>query len=348
MAEQQIKPGLKVHQCAADTNSMPRTRTQVLRLVETCEAAGTIAPDRSEIIAQLEGGWTLRRMRYAGDFRREGELMSSCCASYVPRLVPSHADFTMADRPDLLDDQRELQLVSLRDKDNLPHATAWLLPGHHLFAVWGRGERNKLSAPKAQLLKRWCAETGVEWDGISEGEGWAFFTTMRGVCSVVVDPEMPRAPWHASSGNAREAVLGRLREIGQLAGEYQLLCDPAIDHLADMARELARIIERNELNTHRLEQVDLFERDLATLIEYVASGEAERGAHTWNCNRPPMCKSDRREDPEIESQAFTDAQTQTQPRIIERPIELLAGRRAPAPADWIDPELLLMSEEIAA
>jgi hypothetical protein len=279
---------------------MPLTRSQMLRLVQDGETTGLLPLDRSEIIADMGEGWTLRRMTHAGDFRREGELMANCCASYVPELVPNLADFTMADRPDLCDDQRRLELVSLRDKDNMPHATAWLLPGHHLYACWGRGERTELSPAKAKQLRDWCEQTGVEWGGTCDGWSCSFFTTMRGVCSVAVDEEQPLAPWHARGGNARQDMLDRLAAIGQLMAEYERLCEPALDHLADKARELARIIERNEATTHRLTIIELFERDARTMIEHVVTGkvvddgsdtlDSKDGELTIRCNQPAMCK----------------------------------------------------------
>jgi hypothetical protein len=133
-------------------------------------AAGVIAPDRSEIISMFEDGWSVRALRTAGDFRREGVLMSNCVASYVYADLDDGDLFSMHDRPDLHRNQRTMRLVSLRDECNLPHATAWLADDESgkrdlFFCLGYHNSAIKPQRPHAQRLMQWCDHMGAGWHG---------------------------------------------------------------------------------------------------------------------------------------------------------------------------------------
>jgi hypothetical protein len=244
----------------------------MLRKATQAEREGKIAPDCCEIVARLGDGWTLRRMTTAGDFRREGYLMHNCSGMYVPPFVPDHASFTVADRIDLTSDQRTLELVSLRDADNLPHATAWLMPGHHLMACLGRGDK-PLTGAKEKLLTAWCEREDVQWRGQSCGKGLSCFVTMRGVYSMPVDPQAPAAPWHAGPGCVIEQTIKRLRELTELIDNYEILGDIALMRLGDKVAAMRRVVERIDLTTHQLDVIEMFERDALQLIEGAVTGQ---------------------------------------------------------------------------
>lgn len=276
---------------------MSATRSQRLRAVREAEASGLITDDRSRIIAELANGWTLRIMTRAGDFRREGHLMHNCAGKYVPQLVPNIATFSMADRPDLADDQCQLELVSLRDADNIPHVTAWMLPGHHLYATWGRGG-DEPSASKRAMLIGWCEQEGVKWGGLNEGQYWQFFTTMRGIYSHPLTPEVPLAPHHAGPGDCREHTRDRLSLLRDMLSSYDILCDVHMDHLSDKLCALRRVIERNDLTTHHIETLSMLERQAGDLIHgavtthELTDDELRAIYDARSANRPPMLEQE--------------------------------------------------------
>jgi hypothetical protein len=86
--------------------------------------------------------------------------------------------FSMADREELSETQQRLQLVSLRDQDNLPHATAWMMPGQYVYSCLGRGtgragvgSQPELQGQKLQRVLDWCERDQLAWRGKSIGAG---------------------------------------------------------------------------------------------------------------------------------------------------------------------------------
>lgn len=132
------------------------------------QTRGIIQRDTSEIIGQMEDGWTVRIPRTIGDLRREGHLMSNCVASYGYADLDDGDLFTMRDRIDIPAKQRSMRLVSLRDEHNMPHASAWLAStrdgSRDLFFC--RGLHNSAMKPHrahTQRLAEWCAGMDIGW-----------------------------------------------------------------------------------------------------------------------------------------------------------------------------------------
>jgi hypothetical protein len=147
---------------------MAATRTQRLRRAAAGEREGVIRPDRSRIIAHLENGYTIRQLHLASDFRRESHMMVNCCSKYVYEDVPDEQPFSMQDRTELKVDQRQLVLISLRDADNLPHATAWMLPGRYVYSCLGKDSK-PLSKKRDAQMRAWCESEAMAYHGELDG-----------------------------------------------------------------------------------------------------------------------------------------------------------------------------------
>jgi hypothetical protein len=96
-----------------DNSKRSRLRRQRLR-----EAEAELGPDHSEIVHELEDGWTIRRPRSIADLLREGELLSNCLRDISDGLPDDQdpAEFS-------LDESVEWSHThSLRDPDNFPRA----------------------------------------------------------------------------------------------------------------------------------------------------------------------------------------------------------------------------------
>lgn len=157
---------------------MPETHTKRRKRARSAEERRLIEPDRSQIVAHLPGGWSIKRLATAGDLRREGLIMRHCLAKYagdelidempgaaLKSLMPDDAPAPVVDI-DLMREQElrgrhlDLELYSLRDHTNLPHATVWALPGAH--ACDAKGFRNSdLKAAYHERLRKWLAQTGT-------------------------------------------------------------------------------------------------------------------------------------------------------------------------------------------
>jgi hypothetical protein len=137
---------------------MASTRSQKLRQVAADEAAERIPLDASEIVHSFEDGWTVRKLTCTGDLRREGWLMHSCLAQYVGDVLCGRRkgastvmfghdrhrfDWSEREPSDFTGPHSKwpanalCNLYSLRDKDNLPHATWWSRPGVYSHSVLG-------------------------------------------------------------------------------------------------------------------------------------------------------------------------------------------------------------------
>ena len=108
-----------------------KTRTQLLNDAQAHE--GQYGPDTSEVVKQLVDGWTVRRPTTLADIEREGTLMGNCVADgdynrevSLPRYTEdgiSQSSSLDWGNPEHWNIPSDNYYHSLRDPDNLPHAT---------------------------------------------------------------------------------------------------------------------------------------------------------------------------------------------------------------------------------
>lgn len=108
-----------------------KTRTQLLNDAQT--HADQYGPDTSEVVQQLADGWTVRRPTTLADIEREGTLMGNCVADgdYNREVsLPSYTEDGIWQsnsldwgNPEHWSIPSDNYYHSLRDPDNLPHAT---------------------------------------------------------------------------------------------------------------------------------------------------------------------------------------------------------------------------------
>lgn len=144
------------------------TRNQLLRMAEG------LPEDRSSFEHQWPDGWTMRRLKTYGDMHREGMLMGNC---FSPQSNPNEAthkawfdhpqspsDITNL-KPEALDLRYPLQrsLYSLRDPDNLPHASIDLDENDPAARMLGR-HNGPLKPQYEARLADWL-DPDTEWAG---------------------------------------------------------------------------------------------------------------------------------------------------------------------------------------
>lgn len=159
---------------------MGQTRKQLLRRIEIDEGAARIPLDTSEVVHRFDDGWTVRRLVCTGDLRREGWLMHSCLAQYAGDVLDTrrkggvkvmlghdrhrfdwssreHTAFTGAGLrwPELA----LCNLYSLRDTDNLPHATWWTRMGVYSHSVLG-SHNDQVKASYGARIEEWTKLVG--------------------------------------------------------------------------------------------------------------------------------------------------------------------------------------------
>lgn len=139
------------------------TRTQQLQRVQAIEQEHGV-PDTSKVVHQWPDGWSVRQPQTYADMNREGELMGNCFGLYSsdePKDIwmehPECAedpDFGDVERPEDIQNwnvslprEENQRYYSLRDPDNLPHAS---MDGWADDKTFGRHNAN----PKPEYLQR--------------------------------------------------------------------------------------------------------------------------------------------------------------------------------------------------
>jgi hypothetical protein len=153
------------------------THTQRRAEMQRAEADGTICPCTAQTVHLFDDGWRIVRLETVGDFRREGWLMRSCCASYVgDKLIPDstfryrNGDADSADAaPQITHDScyemgldvhhSGMALYSLRDQANLPHLTVWAEPGWGVIDEGGYRNPDTIRQTYRRRLDAWIRAT---------------------------------------------------------------------------------------------------------------------------------------------------------------------------------------------
>lgn len=159
------------------------SQAQLLAKAEWLEQK--FGPDTSEIIYQFPDGWTIRALHTYGDMYREGELMGNCFSSdaseFNHELWEAHPEANWSGGTSLsesvvtpspqgiletggdpvggiLDEPLAYTLYSLRDPDNLPHAS--IDPSADDSMALGK-HNSELKPEYLERIKEW-AETSPE------------------------------------------------------------------------------------------------------------------------------------------------------------------------------------------
>ena len=121
------------------------------------KGAANLPPDRSVTVHVFADGWSVRRLAFVSDLLREGTLMSNCLAwDDYPRALRTARKG--ADAPLRPEGSLHRRYFSLRDGDNLPHATftaanfSGRARGHARTINQVLGRHN--DPPKAEYLRR--------------------------------------------------------------------------------------------------------------------------------------------------------------------------------------------------
>jgi len=141
-----------------------KTKTRLLQDAKDLDENYT---DTSDIVHTFDDGWTIRKLNTIGDAHREGTLMSNCmtpegewpppycdvAASIDPNFsIERHHDFPWEDYFDKEIRRDDKAIYSLRDPENLPHAT-YDSGGATGFDSPILGRHNDL--PKPEYRKYW-------------------------------------------------------------------------------------------------------------------------------------------------------------------------------------------------
>jgi hypothetical protein len=146
------------------------------------EADGLIERDESEVVAQLADGWTVRRLARVSDYRRESLLMRNCVAMYVGDQMdserPGHVSLEhyTGRYPGIVSRYHDanaqvgerirwgvrahMEIYSLRDANNVPHASMWAKPGERILDALGISN-HPLADPHVDRLNLWTRQQGI-------------------------------------------------------------------------------------------------------------------------------------------------------------------------------------------
>lgn len=147
---------LKISRRDADGICMGLTKTKHLERIAEGETNEWISLDASEIVHTFDDGWTIRRLSRSGDLRREGWIMYSCLAKYCGDVLDDDCpgrvkifkgsnetpfDWSAREHDEFGDMEPWgmclSNLYSLRDGDNIPHATWWTRLGSYSHNLLG-------------------------------------------------------------------------------------------------------------------------------------------------------------------------------------------------------------------
>lgn len=189
-----------------------KTKTRLLQDAKDLDENYT---DTSDIVHTFDDGWTIRKLNTIGDAHREGTLMSNCMTpegewpppycDVAARMDPNfsierHRDFPWEDHFDKEIRKDDKAIYSLRNPENLPHAT-YDSGGATGFDSPILGRHNDL--PKPEYRKYWDEWFATnkkqpfnwnQWDRQSSvikeapARSKAQYRYMQGICNGSIEP----------------------------------------------------------------------------------------------------------------------------------------------------------------